>query len=377
MDGHPVGVVAENQKCRQNQLLKFAEIVAFCHYSHSVYQIRRPCQVPKRIGYGNVTSQRLYSPCLHTLPVPINQPAPDAINRLKALVLDSVTSPESKRAYDRAITDFMKWFANTTPRSGFTKATVQSYRAQLVALGLAASTINVRMSAIRRLASEAADNGLMDRNLASGVGRVKGIKREGVRTGNWLTVRQAEQLINAPDNSTLKGRRDRALLAVLIGCGLRREETAALTLEHIQQRDARWVIVDMKGKGGRVRTVPMPSWTKAAIDEWTLCAQFAAGRLFRPVNKGDNLAGNSMTAQSIFETVKNYAGQIGLSEIAPHDLRRTFAKLAHKGRAALEQIQLSLGHASIQTTERYLGVRQDLTDAPCDRLGLKLSGFGD
>ena len=233
------------------------------------------------------------------------------------------------------------------------------------------------MTAIRRLAAEAADNNLMDPNLASGIGRVKGVKREGIRTGNWLTVHQAEKLINAPDTDALKGKRDRALLAVLIGCGLRREETATLSLEHIQQRDARWVVVDMKGKGGRVRTVPMPSWTKVAIDEWTVAAGFTAGRVFRPVNKGDRLCGDTMTAQSIFETVKKYAAEIGLKEIAPHDLRRTFAKLAHKGRAALEQIQLSLGHASIQTTERYLGVRQDLTDAPCDRLGLKLSGHGD
>ena len=233
------------------------------------------------------------------------------------------------------------------------------------------------MSAIRRLAAEAADNGLMTSELASGVGRVKGVKREGIRTGNWLTVHQAEQLVNAPDVDTLKGKRDRALIAVLIGCGLRREETAALTLAHIQQRDARWVIVDMKGKGGRVRTVPMPSWAKVAIDVWTTAAEFHDGTVFRPVNKGDRLCGDSMTAQSIFETVKKYAAVIGVPNIAPHDLRRTFAKLAHKGRAALEQIQLSLGHASIQTTERYLGVRQDLTDAPCDRLGLRLATFGD
>jgi site-specific recombinase XerD len=329
------------------------------------------------IAYGNNTSQSLYLNFLENLPVPISRPNPDPIDRLKSVVLDSVNSPESKRAYDRAITDFLKWVSITGPGTGFTKATVQAHRAHLLEIGLAASTINVRMSAIRRLAAEASDNGLMDLNLASGVGRVKGVKREGIRTGNWLTVHQAEKLINAPDISTFKGKRDRALLAVLIGCGLRREETALLTLEHIQQRDARWVVVDMKGKGGRVRTVPMPSWTKVAIDDWTLAAGFTSGRLFRPVNKGDKLAGETMTAQSIFETVKKYAIEIGQKEIAPHDLRRTFAKLAHKGRAALEQIQLSLGHASIQTTERYLGVRQDLTDAPCDRLGLKLSGFGD
>jgi len=63
---------------------------------------------------------------------------------------------------------------------------------------------------------------------------------------------------------------------------------------------------------------------------------------------------------------------MGFGKIAPHDLRRTFAKLAHKGGSALDQIQLSLGHGSIQTTQRYLGVEQDLTDAPCDRLGLRL-----
>jgi integrase len=230
------------------------------------------------------------------------------------------------------------------------------------------------MSAISRLAAEAADNGLMDPNLASGVGRVKGIKNEGVRTGNWLTVHQAEQLISTPDIGTLKGKRDRALLAVMIGCGLRREETAVLCLEYIQQRDDRWVIVDMKGKGGRIRSVPMPSWTKVAINEWIAAAGFSSGRLFRPVNKGDKLAGESMTAQSIFEAVKKYAAAVGLHDIAPHDLRRTFAKLAHRGRAAIEQIQLSLGHKSIFTTERYLGVQQDLTDAPCDHLGLKLTG---
>jgi integrase len=117
----------------------------------------------------------------------------------------------------------------------------------------------------------------------------------------------------------------------------------------------------------------MPSFAKAAIDVWTAAAGFVTGRVFRPVNKGDNLVRESMTSQSIFETVKAYAGAIGLANIAPHDLRRSFAKLAHKGRAALEQIQLSLGHASIQTTERYLGVQQDLTDAPCDHLGLRLS----
>ena len=124
-------------------------------------------------------------------------------------MLDSVNSPESKRAYDRAITDFLSWYSTAAPGAGFNKAIVQAYRARLVEQALAPSTINVRMSAIRRLAAEAADNALMSPELAAGIGRVKGVKREGIRTGNWLTVHQAEKLINAPDREKLKGKRDR------------------------------------------------------------------------------------------------------------------------------------------------------------------------
>jgi integrase len=199
---------------------------------------------------------------------------------------------------------------------------------------------------------------------------VKGAKQAGIRAGQWLTREQAEDLLSAPDPATRKGRRDRALLAVLIGCGLRRREAAALTVDHIQMRDARWVIVDLIGKGGRVRTVPMPSWTKSAIDSWTGAAEIVSGMVFRAINKGDRVTGTSMTPRAIFELVQHFGSEIGVLKLAPHDLRRTFAKLAHKGKSGLEQIQLSLGHASITTTELYLGVRQDLTDAPCDHLGL-------
>ena len=133
----------------------------------------------------------------------------------------------------------------------------------------------------------------------------------------------------------------------------------------------------MHGKGNRLRTVPMPSWTKLAIDQWATAAALTTGHVFRAMNNRHELTGAPLLPQNIMEAVLRYGKRIGMPHLAPHDLRRTFAKLAHKGRAALEQIQLSLGHASIQTTERYLGVRQDLHDAPCDRLGLRLSPAAD
>jgi len=108
------------------------------------------------------------------------------------------------------------------------------------------------MSAIRKLAVEAMDNGLLAPELAAGIQRVKSAKSIGVRMGNWLSQKQAQALLNTPDISTMKGLRDRAIIAVLLGCGLRRSEVAALTLGHIQQRDGRWVILDLVSKHKRV-----------------------------------------------------------------------------------------------------------------------------
>jgi site-specific recombinase XerD len=290
--------------------------------------------------------------------------------RLKALVLTSVSSPHTRRAYEHALDSFHAWY-RPDEHGPFSRAVVQQYRAALEGQGRSPSTINVQLAALRKLASEAADNGLLAPELAAGISKVRGARHAGVRAGNWLTREQAEQLLRLPDGTTLKGRRDQALLCLFIGCGLRRSELAALTIEHVQQRDGRWVIVDLLGKGQRVRSVPMPAWAKAALDRWTQAAGITAGRVLRAINKAGRLVGDSMTPQSIFEVVEKHSVKLGVA-VAPHDLRRTFAKLAHRGKAPLEQIQLSLGHASIQTTERYLGVKQDFIDAPCDHLGVRL-----
>ena len=160
------------------------------------------------------------------------------------------------------------------------------------------------------------------------------------------------------------------LLGLLVGCGLRRGELAGLEFPDVAQREGRWAIVDLVGKHGRVRTVPMSSWAKDALDRWASTAQISTGAVLRRVDKAGRVGPGPLTPQVVFEAVVSYARQAGLGKITPHDLRRTFAKLAHLGRAPLEQIQISLGHASIQTTERYLGLKQNLHDAPCDRLGL-------
>jgi integrase len=309
----------------------------------------------------------------------MNQPVPISVEAERpaspyaaamTLVLNAVSSPLTRAMYEKALRDFFLWWEEQR-RPEFTKRTVEAHRAALEAKGYSASTINQRLAAIRKLAVQAADNNLLSLDDAAAITRVKGIPKSGVSTGSWLTEKQAEQLINAPMPETLKGKRDRALLGLLVGCGLRRRELSTLNVEDIQQRDGRWVIIDLEGKHGRVRSVPVPPWVKMAIDDWLSDSGFTAGRLFCAISRHGQIVGRTISEQAVLDTVRQYGTQIGLENIRPHDLRRTCAKLCRSRGGELEQIQLLLGHSNIQITEQYLGTKQALHDAPNDRFVLR------
>jgi integrase/recombinase XerD len=288
----------------------------------------------------------------------------DPYAAIRALVLDSVSSPASKRSYCASLVEFSAFLDRTG--QPLCKASVQAFRASLEGRGLSASTINVKLAAVRKLAGEAADNALLDPALAAGVARVKGAKKLGVRAGNWLTLEQAAALIRQPDN-TLKGSRDRAILMLLVGCGVRRAELVSLTVTHLQPREGRWVLLDVIGKGGRIRTIPVPAWAYTALAEWLRQSGITEGLLFRSIARGE--MGRAISTQAVADMVHDYSAAIGHT-VAPHDMRRTYAKLARASGGALEQIQISLGHSSIVTTALYLGIHQDLKSAPGDLIPL-------
>lgn len=197
----------------------------------------------------------------------------------KAAVLATLRSPGSRRCYKHAIDEFICWYCSE-PRLGFNKLVVTRYRMHLEARRLAPGTINLRLAAVRRLAYEAADSGLLSPEQAAGIRRVKGAKKLGVRVGNWLVANDARALWELPDRKTLKGKRDRAILSVLLACGLRRGEIAALDLSDVQRREDHWAIVDLAGKGRHVRTVPVPDWVARTIGEWITAAGISCGKLF-------------------------------------------------------------------------------------------------
>jgi integrase len=158
------------------------------------------------------------------------------LDHSKAAVLNSLRSPESQRGYRHSIDEFIASYCSE-PRLSFSKTVVTRYRIYLESRLLAAGTINGRLAAVRR---------------------VKGAKKLGVRLGNWLTATEARILSQFPDAQSLKAKRDRALLAILLGCGRRLGNSPKLDFDHLQRRDEPWAIVDLVGKGGHIRTVPVP-----------------------------------------------------------------------------------------------------------------------
>jgi len=257
------------------------------------------------------------------------------LEQAKAGVLNSLRSLQSRRSYGRAIEEFILWYCSE-PRLALNRTVVLRYRLRLENMRLAASTINVRLAAVRRLATEAADSGMLSPDLIAGIRRVRGVKQLGRRLGNWLTPKEGQRLLSAATPDTLRGKRDAAMLALLLGCGLRRSELVELDVDWIQQREQDWVILDLIGKGGRVRTVPMPGWVKDAVDEWVCSAEITEGRLFREIRKNGVMWGHGLTQNVVWYVVKQCAERAGIQKLSPHDPRRSCARLCHEAGGELE-----------------------------------------
>jgi site-specific recombinase XerC len=228
------------------------------------------------------------------------------LEHAKTAVLNSLTSASGQRTYDHAIRGFVTWYCSE-PRLAFNRTVVLRYRIHLEQRGYAPATLNLRLAAVRRIAYEAADAGLLSPELAAGIRRVKGVRRIGVRLGNWLTLEQGRRLLEYQVPSTPRDLRDHAMVAMLIGCGLRRAELLALRLESIQQREEHWVIADLVGKAGHMRTVPIPT-VKTAVDAWTAAAAITDGPVFRAINKAGRVWGHGMSPKVLWDVVRAAAG---------------------------------------------------------------------
>ena len=173
-------------------------------------------------------------------------------------------APASRRVYSARIRDYLAWSRG----SPLDREHVQRY---MRALELAAASPQVRnqaLAALKKLASEAAELSWIDQSAAAQISRIKARRITGIRSGKWLTRDQAQRLLVAPDRTTVTGRRDAVVLALLLGCGLRRDEAVRLGTAQCVTMDGRMILRNVKGKGGRIRSVSVPKWAQRTINEW-------------------------------------------------------------------------------------------------------------
>ena len=295
------------------------------------------------------------------------------LSALIAITCDRLNSAASRRVYASHLRNLIDYVTYKNPGIGFNRPAVQSWKQDMLSRGLAPSSVCQAISAAKALASEAEANGWLDAMTAAAIRDIDGPPVRGQRMGQWLSQEQAVDLLCQPDQGQAKGQRDWIALALMLGCGMRREEVVQAGADRVQRREGRVVLVDVMGKGMRVRTVPVPSWASTAIEMWAHRLYATYKNADTPIKLVPRLIGDrpweSLTSAALWYQVRKYAERIGL-KVAPHDLRRTFAQLSYKGGAPLAQIQMTLGHSSVAVTDRYLGTQLDLIKPACDFLGV-------
>jgi site-specific recombinase XerD len=290
----------------------------------------------------------------------VPRPQGQALEALVDMALATVNSEHTRRIYRSKLVRFL----GTGLR--LTREDVGFHLRQLREEGCSASVTLSTLAAIKKLAYEAQAQGCIDFNQYLAIKDLKGGKHYRTRMGMWLTVSQVQTLLGLPDDDWW-GIRDRALLALLVGCGLRRAELAELPWSVYQPREGRMCLVDLVGKGNKKRTVPVPTWAEPHITQWRETSQeqppepTGMRKVWAAKRNPDNplLVARGTSEDAIEYLVTKYGERMQV-RIRPHDLRRTLAQMMRRAGAPLEQIQAQLGHESVQTTQIYLGLGIEL-----------------
>ncbi|MDQ2841902.1 MAG: tyrosine-type recombinase/integrase [Acidobacteriota bacterium] len=227
---------------------------------------------------------------------------------------------------------------------------------------------------MRLLFRQAADRGALTAEEALRLASVPNVKQGGQRLGQWLVEAEAGKLLGVPDPKTRIGVWDRALLALLVACGLRRDELARLEVGHLQLRDERWVLLDMEGKGRRIRTVPVPLWVKRLLDRWLEAGEITRGPLFRPLRKGGALGPGREADQRRPDLYLSPAERSG-HRASRFDAARSAADLRQimpEGGRGFGTNTIAARPRLHPNPERYLGTKQDLVQAVNDRVKIRV-----
>lgn len=292
---------------------------------------------------------------------------PAALDLAAAL---ATLTPHTRAAYTRQLASFRAYCDScgwNAPTSDLLRpAVLEAWLAHRRQCGRSPETCKQGRTAVLWAARQAKRAGILDATRVADLAEVKVTGGGGVRQGRWLQADDLKRLVRGVRGAGMRPARDRAVLALLAGCGLRRAELCDLRLSHLDERDGQPVaIVNLVGKGTKVRSVTIPLWARPYVAAWlrryrAQADPGPAAPLVCAVDAGGTgtATGNPLRPASVHRILRQATAAASLPDIAPHDLRRTAAKLMEDGGAGLREIRDALGHASVATTERYLQTAQ-------------------
>jgi len=319
-----------------------------------------------------------------TLQSPDQPPTPIAPTRASRMLTDAefhrladvppevewfanIANRHTRRAYETAVKDFMRFVGIRRPEEFriVTRAHIIAWRDELAQRGLGGGTIRHRLASLASLFEYLCDKNAVTHNPAKGVERPKTESGEGKTPA--IADHQARKLLEAPQDDTVRGKRDGAILSTLLFHALRREELCQLKVRDFRHTRKGVPHLKVSGKGGKTRYLPLHTATKRLIDDYLGAAGHradGAGALFRPLrNNRTGRLDKAITPDSIYKLVRAYSGRLGF-EIGAHALRATAATNALDHHADITKVQGWLGHASIATTQIYDRRRTRPEDSP-------------
>ena len=289
----------------------------------------------------------------------------------------NIDNKNTRASYERVVREFMEFTGIKNPDEfrSVTRAHIIAFRKQCEKRELSPATIRLKLAALSALFNHLCDcNAVM-------INPVLGVKRPKVENPNEgktpiLSDEEVRRLLVAPASDTVKGKRDRAILSTLLFHGLRREELVGLTVNDLHSRNG-LPHFRVKGKGGRIRNLPIAPTTLQAIQDYLEVAPVAHRKraLFRPVK--NNRSGSLESAISPYaiyhNIVKYYAKVAGLNadNVCVHSTRATAATNALENKSDIKDVQPWLGHANISTTKLYIRTEARAEDSPSFRVNYK------
>ena len=279
----------------------------------------------------------------------------------------NISNPNTRRAYEHAVSDFVRFAGIERPADFRTvsRAHLIAWRDDMVRRGLGGSTIRHRLASLASLFEYLCEKNAVTHNPVKGVERPKTESGEGKTPA--LGDHQARKLLDAPQDDTVKSKRDRAILSTLLFHALRREELCKLKVRDFQHARKGVPHLRVSGKGGKTRYLPLHPGTNGLINDYLNAAGHCAdesGALFRPIrNNRTGRLERAITADGVYRLVRTYSAELGF-EIGAHALRATAATNALDHQADIAKVQEWLGHANISTTRIYDHRRTRPEDSP-------------